>query len=298
MARPAEVVAEDQVGGWTFGGGIYIMRPFFESNPAFILFGDRGAQQVNFSQHASVTPLTWIGFTWDSGWGFRARWFEYSSTGRADATVDSSTTTAFSLGGIPLPYNVIDASSNLNVNVFDFESTYQVDLDRWTLLTSGGVRYAHMSQWSQVLGLDNTGSTLASTTAYHNFNGVGPTIAFEGRRRIGDFGFALYGSARGSILFGSSVQNATYTDISPSEIGGSNSQACLLTIGEFELGAEWRRKIGRYSIFTQTGIMGQVWFGGGNASEGQSLISNYIIPGVAQSNFGFFGGVVRLGVSY
>ncbi len=299
--------SDSVIPGWSFGGGIYIMRPYFDSNPAFTLVSSKSTiafQQVNLSQQTDVAPLGWIGYTFAGGFGLRARWFEYDGTGHADAAADSSTD-ILSAGGVPLNSGgTVNAQSNLHVNVLDFEASYQVNRGPWTLLASGGVRYAHLSQWLNLNALDPTGVLVANATASHNFDGVGPTLAFEGRHRIGDTGFALYGSARASILFGSSVQNATassnFTDFGV--VTGSTNQACLMPIGEFELGAEWRHSIQRFSIFAQAGVMGQVWYGGGNAAEGSSLSSITGFFGSAQGqssgNFGFLGGVLRLGVDF
>ncbi len=104
----------------------------------------------------------------------------------------------------------------------------------------------------------------------HNFNGLGPILSLEGRYPLGNSGLALLASARGGLLFGSGSEQATNTILSLDPTNGNaivgqtaiqatRSVRGVMPFAEFELGAEWGRKIGIYQLSLQTALVGQVW---------------------------------------
>ena len=97
----------------------------------------------------------------------------------------------------------------LQLDVWDFEADQALDFGYWTMLFSGGLRYAHLAQNYNAFLLAsatnvNNGNLFNESggiTSGHSFNGAGPTIALEVMRKLGDSGFALYAGARGAVLF-------------------------------------------------------------------------------------------------
>ena len=81
-------------GGWSVGGGYYIMQPFFSGNPAFFTQRTAGGAVVqhDLNSKLSVAPLAFLGYTWANGWGIRGRWFEFTGSGSASSTFGNSTT--------------------------------------------------------------------------------------------------------------------------------------------------------------------------------------------------------------
>ena len=81
---------------------------------------------------------------------------------------------------------------------------------------------------------------------------------------------------------------------------GSGSATGIVPVGEMELGAEWSHAVwGRIHVFGQLGVFGQFWGGAGNSSEGTGLApGNLGTQSSSQANFGFIGGVGRLGFSF
>jgi Legionella pneumophila major outer membrane protein precursor len=287
---------------WSFGVGVYIMEPIFQSNPAYINGHiNNGAavyKQTDFSQNATGAPLAWLGYTWSGGWGIRGRWFEFSSSGNTSDTVGPLG--IYAPGGISLPStnpgDAVSASSVLYGDVVDLEATYTMGGDNWSLIGSAGVRYVHLNQ-SYSLGVFDPTNGITKVYSVNNFNGAGPTLAIEGRRQIGASPFALYGSARGSIVFGEAHQWANIADPVNGTMVFGGRQTSVLCIGEMELGAEWRLALGRgrSSFYTQLGCVGQFWTGAGNPSQALSVNTSNIAPG---SNFGFIGGVIRAGIDF
>jgi hypothetical protein len=135
----------------------------------------------------------------------------------------------------------------------------------------------------------------------HNYNGAGPTFAVEARRPLGDFGLAVYGSARGSVLFGRSRQEANVATLLVGEYvvaGGPNvpfsgghfdrqreGRDLVMPVVELEVGAEWGADWAGGRLFARTGVVHQTWFGAGDASSDRGQL-------------GFFGLTVSAGLSY
>ena len=287
---------------WTFGVGTYFMEPVFQANPAFInghtstTTGNAVYHQTDFSQTVNFAPQAWIAFSSDSGWGLRGRWFEFSATGNASGNVGGLG--LFAPGGASLSSastgDPISATNVLYCDVVDLEMTYFMGGDCWSLLASAGIRYVHLNQsYSLTVSDAANGSTNVYST--NNFDGVGPTMSLEGHHRIGHTHFGLYGSARGSIVFGTAHQWGNIADpVNGTAVLGGH-QTTVLCIGELEGGVEWSRRYGRFGLFAQVGAVGQIWFGGGSASQALSVDTSNIAPG---SNFGFIGGVVRGGINF
>lgn len=283
-------------GEWTIYGGVFLIQPVFGTNPAFVSAGAGGnvARQVDFSHNLEVAPNVWLGYVSERGWGVRGRWFQFDHDSSASyAAAPGETITGISslgLGKIPIN-GTIAASSQLAVNMFDLQGTYSRESAKWSHLLGMGVRYTHMSQDYRAT-LTNPGTQIDLTSG-HNLNGVGPSFALETKHLIGESGFAVYGQMHGAILFGHASE--IYTAINngvPQQF--TRGQTDVLPVGEMEVGAEYSKNVGRARLCLQTGFVGQVWWGGGNASN-----LDAIGPSSASStNFGFLGIALRAGVRY
>jgi hypothetical protein len=286
---------------WSAGVGLYFIMPFYTSNPAFISQNISGKMtQTEFGQTINAAPLVWLGFTFDNGWGVRVRWFDYESSTHTGATADGNTAyspagTATSLGNFgstDAKGAIITAGNRLSMNVFDIEATETWNSGRWYFLASAGIRYAHIGQ--DYFFSDNDILNGQFISASNSFTGAGPTVSLDFRRQIYDTNFFLYGSVRGSILFGASHQSTTSTV--PPIPDPNASSGIVVPVGEIEIGAEWCRCIGRGKVFAQIAFVGQCWWGVGNASQANPLsFDNITMPG---SNLGFCGGVARVGFEF
>ena len=100
------------------------------------------------------------------------------------------------------------AASKLRFNVLDVEATELLEYSSWHFLLTGGLRYAHISQDYSAVLANGAGAPLATLASGHNFNGAGPTVSLTGKRPIGLTNLYVFGSARGSVLFGNAKQSA------------------------------------------------------------------------------------------
>ncbi len=286
----------ERYGEWSISGGVYVMQPVFASNPAFVVnsAGGNVTRQADFNHNLDVAPNVWLGYTSERGWGLRGRWFQFDhgSSGGYTAAPGETITGISSLPLGRAPVNgTITTSSNLAVNVVDFEGTCSFESAKWSHLVGFGIRYTHMSQDYRATLTNPT--TRIDLTSGHNLNGVGPDFALETKRRIGESGFAIYGQLHGAILFGNTKE--AYTAVNNGVLQQfTRSPHNVLPVGELEVGAEYQRNIGRAKLFLQAGFLGQVWFGGGNSSNFDAV--NF--SSASNNNIGFVGLALRAGVRY
>ncbi|HMC67346.1 MAG TPA: Lpg1974 family pore-forming outer membrane protein [Gemmataceae bacterium] len=332
----------------TGGAGLYIMQPHFESNPAFFSIQTtstavptrvvNAAVQQDFSTEMAVAPQVWFGLVSDSGLGLRTRWWHFDQSYRQTTTNPAQPDPTITMGidsAAPLGLRVTSSSnigladplsfsSNLKITVWDLEATQDLHLGKCALLLSGGIRYAHLSQDYNAararsgLAPDGIGGSIDFTVdadtlrSGHNFNGAGPVFGLEVHRPIGGTGLALYGSSRGSLLFGDGKQRAFQLTVQQgtTEFGlpvdliafnsASSTRHDLLPIAELEVGLEFARDLGRGRLFAQTALVGQVWFGADNAARSTTADTLGVLRGgtIEESNLGFIGLSIRAGVDF
>ena len=316
----------DQLWGGHFvaGAGVYIIRPYFQNNPAYFTetFASAGVSvftfetaQHDFSWGLNAAPVVWLGYVSECG----ARWWLFDQRSATSAMSDPNTI-VFSAepGGLSietptgLPFSAVEpgsrmfVSSNLKLNVWDFEGTWETAAGRWGLLFSGGVRYAHLSQdynafqtsRGATFGIFIPGEEFLLTdllSSGHNFNGAGPTLALEAKRPIGNSGLSLFANLRGAMLFGQSKQQVDQPTIiergfpnpttSVSVTSFSYVRDTLLPVAELEMGVEFSRNWGAARPFLRTGLVAQTWFDAGSASQ-------------LDGNLGFLGLSVMAGLNY
>ncbi len=317
---------DDHGRGGTFlaGGGIYYIQPNFETNPAYGVSKTTGItstfRQVDFTYGLDVAPLAWIGYLSDCGFGGRVRWFQYDqgSSINVSPQTGETITPADPLGiggslpsGLPSFSKTTDKltfESGLAVNVWDFELMQHIACGQWDLLLAGGLRYAHVAQ-NFVAATNATvfgpleAKVRPEIRSGHNFNGAGPTVALDARRFLGHGGLALYANSRLSILFGSGEEIAQGFLFNPTtgalvaQAINSREQSDILPIGELEVGVEFGRDLDDNGsrAFVQLGLVGQVYWGGGNAANVESIFTQ---GADGTNNFGFVGLVLRAGLTY
>ncbi|MFO0843410.1 MAG: Lpg1974 family pore-forming outer membrane protein [Gemmataceae bacterium] len=304
-ALPAGQSTDQYPDGLIGGAALLLVKPYFENNPAYFV-NDRQGKQVHTSEHVDIrhnlqaTPQVWLGYICESGVGARARyWYLRSDT--SQTLEDPTRVVTAHPAGLSLIQDhasqlIVD--SKLRLHVLDLEGLQAFRGDSWDVLLSAGVRLARISQSYDAFATaaDGFGISLLSR---HTFEGAGPVIAGEARRMIGDTGLALYGNARGSLLFGTANQSAAIPVAN--DVGSDRRHRGLLT-GEVELGLEYGCNLGGTWLFGQVGLVGQNWFGAGSASRSTILV----VPGgdftgggySMDSDIAFLGVSFRLGVNY
>jgi hypothetical protein len=273
--------------GLVGGGGVMFLKPHWDNNPAYAQ-GGNPVENVDFDHDLQAAPFAWLGYVGCSGFGVRARWFQFDHS--SNVNVDNAINVLAGGPGQPLDFPTIQDlrfQSDLNLDVWDVEATQTVDVGCTTWIGSAGVRYLHVSQHYNVFNDVSDGFLSA-----HNFNGWGPTISLEGRRNIGCTGLSLYGNARGSILFGDSLYTS-FNDIDESADARISSWAPV-SIAELEVGAHYSQIVGCSLVYGRVAMVGQHWQGVGNASLSDPTFSG----GVDRGNMGLYGVKLELGMNY
>ncbi|MGE0606973.1 MAG: Lpg1974 family pore-forming outer membrane protein [Pirellulales bacterium] len=301
--------------GFIAGGGVYFIKPMWTNNQAGIVTGpgpSLGRLEIN-NDH-EFAPFAFLGFVGPNGFGVRGRawYYEYAANDVVFTLPAGNTVASQSplFAATPLvntnvssatPGDVFRVSSNLNLYVYDLEAFQAIDHDQWTWTFSGGVRYAIIRQQyvATITPVAVGGPAAQSVNSLHRFSGWGPTISLEGRRAFGQTGLALYGNARGSLLFGDSTQDVTSTlSVGPAfahpAVNASAARWSPLSIFEFEIGGEYGYWLGTTArLFARGGLVGQAWLNAGNAA-------NAGLDGLPDdnANMGFTGYRATVGVDY
>lgn len=175
-----------------------------------------------------------IGYDNGSGLGARVRYWTYNHNHSTAA-------------GAP--------AIHIDMDVLDGEVTLQETMHNWDLLVAGGLRYARAAF---DVGLGDT-----------YFEGIGPTVALEAKRNIGNRGIYLIGNFRASMLYGD-------IDGAPAVIPLGEDEIALVV--ENQLGVGWSREYGR-GILNIRGVWeSQLWM--------NDTIADFLGLG---SNLGFSG---------
>jgi hypothetical protein len=299
--------------GWVGGAGLYLVKPHWDNNPAFRADFAPGnnIRNFDFDYDMEIAPLGWIGYVGCTGFGVRARWWEFDHSSFHVQGLDPLGAAPFIVAGGPgvpgggrLGLGLLGGTqahfqSNLNFDVWDLEATQSVNVGCWTMVGSAGVRYLHIVQKYNALVINGVAGSTEELVSSHNFDGWGPTISLEGRRAVGCSGLSLYGNARGSVLFGESLYDGVYRNLTALGGGPFATQTLIsswapVSIAELELGADYSMNMGCSTFFARAGLVGQLWQGVGNAS----LSSPAFNGEVDRSNMGLFGIRTEIGVNY
>lgn len=302
---PAAEQCDPKSGGLIAGVGLYLLQPYFENNPAFLAIDTRGATRIgthaDVVHHMEAAPLMWLGYVGECGLGVRARyWYFREGTNLTlmDPPARAETASPLGLNLIVLPGRPLNVTTKFEMQSADIEALQNLHTGCWDFVLTGGIRLARIAQ-SYNAFIDRGPGSVATLLSNHSFNGVGPTLAAEVHRPLGQTNIGLYGNGRASILFGSASQTAS---IEEDRAFGIDHRNRSMLVGELEVGVEYRRAMCRSAVFGQIGLVGQDWFGAGSASRA----SNQVITGgdlntasnTIDSDIALFGLVCRIGLNY
>ena len=269
---------------WIQGGYIFL-QPRWNNNPSFAT----GTQtlpagiltatgQRDFAFDWTLTPRVEIGGAFDGGFGVRARWMYFDQT--AADTLTRPAATALIVGAAPLglqdgPDAGETASTNarLYFQVIDFEGIQEWRWQKFSTYVSGGLRYAYLQQNYDYFETNLAGGS--DTMSYSSFfNGLGPTVSAEGRRRFEDWGLSVFAITRASLLFGRYTKSASDNVVGFPGRTATKDEEDVLPITELEFGFEWGRRLSSGArLFITLGGFGQLWMRPGNSSDSSPVFT-------------------------
>jgi hypothetical protein len=240
-----------------------------------------------------LSPRVWAGYKGAAGFGVRGRWWYFKHSGSGN----------FDINDLPEgdPVNLDDVGVNddslslglqtdLRMNVIDLEGTQDGQFHNWDFQVAGGVRFARIDY--DLKGTINgevnpppPGAFSHTITAISDFSGVGPTIAFGGRRPIVYLdGLAFLVNLRLAFLFGDSTADFTDPDdvvAFPHSVDFEDS----VQAWEAQIGFEYSRQLASGArLFSGAYLEGQIWEWG-------------FPTGITGNDIGFFGPTVTVGIA-
>jgi hypothetical protein len=318
-------------GGLVAGATEYYLKPYFQDNVAFNVTRGIGTTASSVTAQAfdwgvKSSAAFWVGYELESGLGVRGRYFNLSGSSRNLTTSLDLTQAAtgfiappaallrlpgaaFGSPGIFLTAGLgadqLGFDSDLHIEAYDVEATYEMCHENLSVVYAAGGRYLHTTQnyratltnsnpTDPITGL--TGSEVQTLTYFHNFEGGGPTMALSATWQVGKTGLAIFGSARGSLLVGTTNEALTLTQsvVDPARVVGGNQNNVPRSIGsadrvmpvlELEAGLEFGMRIWIFRPFLRAAVVNQTYFDIGNASS-------------TRGSLGLFGAQVSLGTNY
>jgi hypothetical protein len=316
--------------------GTWMVHSYFGTNPIFRFVTRSRApasppmEAHSFDYSVDFGPRLTVGAAGPGGLGVRGSWWQLEAKAGSvinnfTGAVPSGTISSVIVTGVPgftfpgpldqqlrIFRDRFAFDNHVHVQAWDGEVFQAFHSERWSFLVSGGGRYGYLSQGYRAFrfnsGTSRSGTTVTAlfndsdvVTSGRNFSGIGPTVALEARRVIVDTSVSLYGSARGSVLFGRertrSFQRTSQVSLTstgsaaprPSVSNviqqGGSGQDLTIPVGDFEAGVEWRTAYGRLQPVGRAGLVNQTWFDSGSATSSR---------GVA----GFFGLRLTAGIDY
>jgi hypothetical protein len=300
------------------------------------------ASVPQFDWDMQASPRFWIGFAGPAdGLGFQVRYWQFdhgvemSATGDADFdyTVRFTPTSAASFSPLVAsdPLSIV-ARHDLELHALDAEGTWHsFSSPNGSVTVTGGLRYVRMDQsyrakTSTPASSPGSPDPIVDYFAFdeflrvdHDFEGFGPTISVNGRRRITNSPFALFANLRFAAVYGSAKVNARRSSISSvsdanndgdlEEADGDtvavsedqfikDSNGDLIPITELQAGVEWSQPLwmfGGSKFFLRIGVEGQVWFDAGTGLNSADVYGDFS-PQIG--NLGFLGFMAGGGLSF
>ncbi|UUO06297.1 Lpg1974 family pore-forming outer membrane protein [Blastopirellula sp. J2-11] len=288
---------------WYAGFEATFLAPRFSQNPAYTLMQSDGAsfesyQQVEFESKMAFAPRVFTGVQLNPNIGFQATWWQFSH----DPASITAQPPANGFGQIlPPPFGDVDvsttipgetftASSGLTAYAIDLELTKKGCFSCWNFGVAGGVRYAEINQSYLSQTTDAAGTLSGQIDYQHGISGFGPTLSMFASVPVAPC-WSLFTRGRGSLLFGDAHSNLNAGEdldlTTPFTTTSTSNRDDLLSIGELQLGLQWRggQSCRIWKPFATVAMEGQFWNGVGNAVS-------------EEGNVGFFGVVTSIGVNW
>jgi hypothetical protein len=293
-------------------GGAYILfenvlvKPHFSQNTAFkIIDGanqpfDESTQSVDFDWDVEYSPRLELGYINCNGMGWRARYWHFDHTTSLSTAGNVGDVVVDIVGDPDIEIDVDAAGSlatshSLEVYTVDLEAMMRRESCEGDLTGSVGLRYAQVDQTYDAADFDAAGVIDDVIRSRHSFEGIGPTIAGEVRRRMGSGNLSGFVNARASLLYG---ESDWFAFENPPEDLVTAENDDLIAIAETQIGVDYRRpSSGGREWFGRLALEAQYWHNAGTgAIQGAGDIPSDTDP--READLGFLGLSVGVGVDW
>jgi hypothetical protein len=270
-----------------------VISPFWKSNPAMYVTetnpvtGTNVINEKEFGRPEQEATKVELGYITAGGWGLRIDWWGFATGKGESLTSPDPAGNALAFGSATPLGLFVDKPSfgsggtfaalyKLEMDIWDFEAIRSYESGNSAMLTSLGIRSAHIGMgYSAVDFFGPSGGALAGTP--HNFLVSGTDINAWGltgsvQARTGNRLYAT-GTFRGSLLYGTGGQHAANAHVS---FGGTQSTIndvqdnfnTLIPALELEAGIGVKGDESRRLVpFLEIGVNLQGWWNVGNPSR-------------------------------
>ncbi len=217
-----------------------------------------------------VTPKIWIGFKNSEGIGVKASYWSFDADGETRNNI-SDGITLFGAHAVTVifpaniftfaPGDTLQTSSNLQAQITNLYATYSTNAHDIEINGGIGLRYARLRQ---TLAASVSGLIPRSLNWERAYDGVGPSVALDLKKRIGCRGLSAIAKGSGALLYGTkTIDRTVFGDVSSppaSPFLMLDEADEVVGIGEFGFGIEWARTMRTGAELAVTGTYdGQLW---------------------------------------
>ncbi len=228
---------------------------------------------IPFEFDYEFTPRAFFGFKSDSGVGVRASYWQFDADSAPfQGVADGTNIYAAHAVSIIFPANIfaaipgqtLNTSSSLNTQVLDLYLTLDGTMGSITATGGFGLRYGKLTQSLNSTVSFPPGAPTALLQWEREFEGVGPSVYLDAKKRLGESRLSAVISGGGALLFGSKQLNRTVIgDQSPQPATPFlNLQDAdeVVGIGEISMGTEWAAQLQHgHSLRVRGTYEGQLW---------------------------------------
>jgi hypothetical protein len=208
---------------------VTFLRPHLAGSPSF--FASAGAATRFIDSDYQTNVRYQLGYKSDSGVGIRGRYWSYDH--------DFSYVPPWTPG-----------QYGIALSATDLELTLDQRLRHFDLEVSAGVRYGNLvysNGTPTLFGLIGVGRL--------TIEGIGPTASIGARRALGNSGFSVFGSLRGSVLVGDLRNGSVLWNMPSGKIEDE-----IMTVAENQMGVAYTRTLSNNMVFElRTGWETQYW---------------------------------------
>lgn len=223
-----------------------------------------------FKYDYKVTPKIWVGFKNSEGMGVKASYWSFDADGATrNNTSDLNTWFGAHAVTVIFPANILisapgdtlQTSSNLQAQITNLYATYSTNAHDIEINGGVGLRYARLRQ---TLAATDLGLLPASLNWERAYDGVGPSVALDLKKRIGCRGLSAIAKGSGALLYGTkTIDRTVLGDVSPptaSPFLMLDEADEVVGIGEIGFGVEWAKTMRTGAELAVTGTYdGQLW---------------------------------------
>ncbi len=257
------------------GMGLVFARPHFKESFQYSQINLATGQQslIPFSYDYDVTPQAWLGYRFSKGLGVNLDYWQYDHAGnRAVAVSDgvnifsaNATTVIFPATILADdPGEVLIADSSLETQILNLLGTMETTVGSVHVRAGIGLRYVLLNQELAYTVVDGFGVPQGLLNWSRKYEGLGPSVKLNARRRFGNSNFSGIAGGSGALLFGSKdLDRFVLGDVGTPPAAPFlrlNDADEVVGSGELRFGLEWARTLCNGThVALQGTYEGQLW---------------------------------------